>query len=498
MTRRWWLPTTVVTVLLLPTLFAALAPAGDRTADAATTPNIIMIVTDDQEVDSLQYMPQVRRHLVRKGTSFSNFYVTTPGCCPSRSSIFRGQFVHNHEVYRGSGPNGGHDKFMPLESSTVAVWLRRAGYRNALVGKYLNGYGSTESQRYVPPGWSRWYANNSKAYFDYEMIHNGKVVQYGDEPEDYLNDVLTGLSQRFIKKESKTRRPFFLYLAPRAPHGPATPAPRHADTFSDVQAPRGGSFNEDDVSDKPDYVRNEPPLSNAEITELDALYRDRLRTLAAVDEMVGDLIKTLRQSGELDNTYIFFLGDNGYLLGQHRRIAKGVPYDEAIKQPLIVRGPGVPAGRTVNELVLNIDLAPTLTALAGTRPAGFVDGRSLVPLFQRRKPNTWRQAALIEGFRGNTQDAGEFTATAIEGLDKGGVVPGYFAIRTQNRLYVEYATGERELYDMKTDPYQLVNVIDDPAYASEIDALADRLTELKPCAGDACRQAEEAPLTRST
>jgi arylsulfatase A-like enzyme len=227
---------------------------------------------------------------------------------------------------------------------------------------------------------------------------------------------------------------------------------------------------------------------------LDELYRDRLRTLQAVDEMVGDLVQTLRETGALDDTYVFFTSDNGYLLGEHRRADKGMPYEEAIRVPLLARGPGVPAGAVERRPASNIDLAPTFAELAGATPPGFVDGRSLVPLLRGDQATSWRQAVLVE-HRDSDEGAGGagVAAAGIGGIGDEPRNPPFAALRLADRVYVEYATGERELYDLAADPLQLENLANDPARADEVAGDHAWLDSLRGCAAQSCRDAEDAP-----
>jgi arylsulfatase A-like enzyme len=382
----------------LCTLALVIQPIVLVLAQSVERRNIILIVTDDQDFRSLQQMPKTRELIEREGATFKNFVVSTPGCCPSRASILRGQYTRNHGVRFSDGPDGGHETFRALghERSTLATWLQDQGYRTAMVGKYLNGYGEDGESR-VPPGWEEWYAATSLKYFDYEMVENGRIVRYGSKRKDYVTDVLSAKARAFVEESAQAEQPFFLYLAPRAPHGPATPAPRHQDRFNNAKAPRTSAFNESDVGDKPTYVRESPRLNRNAIRQLDALYRNRLRTLLAVDDMVAGLFQTLEETNTLANTYVFFTSDNGYLLGEHRRAEKGMPYEEAIRVPLLVRGPGV-VTRQIADLAANIDLAPTIAELTGAVAPDFVDGRSLVPLLEGRAPPSWRQVALVEAF----------------------------------------------------------------------------------------------------
>jgi N-acetylglucosamine-6-sulfatase len=265
-------------------------------------------------------------------------------------------------------------------------------------------------------------------------------------------------ARRFIEDAAAARTPFFTYIAPHAPHDPAIPAPRHQEVFAGAKAPRVRSFNEADMSDKPSWIHDLPMLSRDQIAEINALHRNRLRALQAVDDMVGALIETLR------NTYIFFASDNGFHKGEHRLGAgKGTPYEESIRLPLRVRGPGVAADRVEERLAVNTDLAPTFAELAQVEvvPA-CVDGRSVMPLLRGDPSPPSRQAVLVEMTRNDPPGSDEVTsATAID-WD----VPTtgeFWVLREAERVYVEYANGERELYDLRADPYQVDNLAADPA-----------------------------------
>ncbi len=447
----------------------------------ADRPNIIFILTDDLDAQSMAFMPKLKTLLSDQGVSFSNFFVSFSLCCPSRATILRGQYGHNTQILANGPPDGGFEKFRSLghENSTIATWLQEAGYRTVLLGKYLNGYPDRGNPTYVPPGWSEWYGVLRGHYFNYQINENGRIVSYGSRPQDYETDVLARKTIDFIQRTAKEGKPFFVYLAPFAPHSPATPAPRHQDLFPNVKAPRTPNFNEEDVSDKPAYIRNRPPLTEKEIAKIDEQHRKRLQSLQAVDEAIEALIEALEAVGQLDNTYIFFTTDNGFHLGNHRlATGKVAPYEEDIRVPLIVRGPGVPAGRTVEHLTGNVDLAPTWAELAGVKAPDFVDGRSLVPLLGSNPPSAdnLRQAFLLEN--GN-----------LDRRSQGLAIPPYRAIRTEDYLYVEYNTGERELYDLNKDPYQLQN-LSATADPNLLKQLSSRLAELRSCAAASCRAAE--------
>ena len=268
-----------------------------------------------------------------------------------------------------------------------------------------------------------------------------------------------------------------MYLSVHAPHEPANPAARHEGMFEDARAPRTPSFGEADASDKPGWVRRRASLSSGEQRRIDKLYRDRLRTMVAVGEMIGGLLGTLEETGELEDTYLVFTSDNGYHMGQHRLSkGKGSAYEEDIRVPLMIRGPDVPAGVRRDEMVLNNDLAPTFADLAGLPPPAAVDGRSFASLIddeEENDPASWRTAFEVRYWN-----------------DKTGGVPSYDAVRTQRHLYVEYEDGDRELYDLKTDPHELHSRHDSaaPDLVSDLDS---RLDALRDCSGEECRAAED-------
>ncbi len=441
-------------------------------------PNIVFILTDDLDARSIRFMPKLKSLVVDRGTTFANFFVTNSLCCPSRSSILTGDYPHNHGVITNSFPPGGFQKFHNTgrERSTIATWLKAEGYRTMLAGKYLNGYGAGTAMA-VPPGWDEWYAalqdEEAYSYYFFSLNENGRHVQYQNRPEDYLTDVIASKATDFIERAATDSRPFFLYLAPYAPHLPATPAPRHQNELRDVTAPHSPSFNEEDITDKPRWVRHTGRLTPAEIREIDELYRRRLQSLLAVDDMIEKIIRSLDARHQMTNTFIFFSSDNGFHMGEHRLPpGKGTAYEEDIRVPLIVRGPGVSAGRTVEHFALNIDLAPTFAQLAGAKTPDAVDGLSLVPLLGNGLPSVdvWRKDFLVEHW-----------------ADRGDRVRPYSALRTQKYLYVDYATGERELYNLRTDPYELTSIHNSAPHAL-IKELAKRLNALERCKGATCRR----------
>jgi len=444
----------------------------------AGRPNMIFVLTDDLDAASISKVPSLTAYMADEGLTFDNAFVTNSLCCPSRATILTGQYPHNHLVRSNVPPVGGFKTFRGLgrERSTLATWLDDEGYETALFGKYLNGYGKT-GRNHVPAGWDEWYGAVEKT----QLNQNGQLVTY--EKDTYLDDALSGLAQDFVRRQEQKDAPFFVYLSVHAPHAPATPALRHEDLYEGLRAPRTPSFDEADVSDKPGWVR-QLTLNSAEVRRIDGLYRKRLETMAGVGETIGGLLRTLEQTGELDNTYIVLTSDNGYHMGQHRLgLGKQTAYEEDIRVPLLIRGPGVPAEASRDEMVLNNDFAPTFADLAGLRPPASADGRSFASLLDKRQgndPASWRTAFEIRNWDSKKDEASYRAVTPV---------PPYRAVRTHRYLYVEYDSGVHELYELSKDPYELHNLYDS-ADAAPISRLDSRLNALRDCAGKDCRAAE--------
>ena len=499
-----------VTGAMTPIVAGAPIPIGARPvlAEGSTlaspgAPNFVLILTDDQDVQSgmLAYMPHLQELLVGRGTSFPNNMVPLSLCCPSRTTILRGQYPHNTGVLGNSLPNGGFEKAYNenVEASTVATLLHGAGYRTALFGKYLNGYPDTADGFYIPPGWDEWnspISGDPYGEFNYDLNENGTKGSYGSTPADYGTDVYLGKAVDFIQRAASTPgQPIFIYFATYAPHAPYTPAPRHAGLFPGVTAPHFPSFNEADVSDKPAYIHTKPLLTQADIAGIDSDFRGRLQALQAVDEAIATLVSTLSATGRLANTYIVFASDNGYHMGEHRLLpGKYTPYETDIHVPLVVRGPGVPAGVARSEYTADLDLAETFSDLAGLAPLSFSDGRSLKPLLTGPPPSAWRQVFFLEEF-----GTGEFdppdarSPSPREPLDKADLatvvpIPSYYGFQAPGYKYIEYKSGEKELY-VASDPYELTNVVSKVNPAIEA-ALGSYLNSFDGCVGDACRAAE--------
>ncbi len=428
-------------------------------------PNVVVFMTDDQNPPDMRVMKNVQREMVDRGVTFAHNYVNFPLCCPSRATFLTGQYAHNHGVEANHLPDGGYGR---LDSSeTLPIWLTRAGYRTAYFGKYMNGVGFS-----IAPGWQTWQVKGGDTeyrYFDYKLNQNGEIVDYGSDPSDYVDDVLSNHAAEYIDRYGPGKRPFFLsigYLAPHVRAGPdrgcgPQPAPRDEGAFAHTQLPDKPSFNDFDPR-KPKKVRAQP-LTAEEKQDILARHRCRLESLLDVDRGVSRVIAALRRAGELNDTYLFFTSDNGLMEGEHRiKGGKEQPYEEAIRVPLVLRGPTIPDGRTSESLTVNADLAPTIAQLTGADPRVPQDGESLLPL-AHHPDRTEDRTLLIDG--------GEFTG-----------------VRTPRYLYVERDTGERELYDLDRDPYELHNLAGEHRVTETQRRLAARLDRLRDCAGASCRR----------
>lgn len=440
---------------------AAAVPVGaDPRPDLP--PNVVLIVTDDQGAETFpsQAMPWLRSRVLDPAghwVLFPNAFVNTPLCCPSRASILTGRYS------RHTGVRYNHEGEMLDETRTLATWLRDAGYHTMLVGKYLNGFPFGRPP-YAPRGWDRFLAkgNDSGAtvYVGYPLYEGGVPFRVGDAPGTYVTDLLADRATAYLRV-APSDRPFFLYFAPPAPHSPWIPPPRYEGRFAELAVPGSPAVDEADVSDKPAWVRALPPLdAPARAALLDARRRER-ETLLAVDDAIRRIFETLEATGELRRTIVVFTSDNGYSFGEHRLVGKRCPYDACTRVPFAAYVPWA-EGSSRDQVVSNVDIAPTLAAIAGAAAVPAPDGIDLSCALDPGPacPLPSRDGVFIE-YAGDP------------------VVPAYAALRTGRFLYVEYGDGDRELYDASLDPYQLENVAAEPRYASEGSALAALLQRLR-------------------
>ena len=454
-------------------------------------PNIVVVMTDDQTLGSFteETMPQTTRFFEERGTVFETAIATPPLCCPARASFLTGQYPHNNGVIT----NAPGYPLLREKESVLPAWLHYGGYRTGFVGKYLNGYELVSDQ--PAPGWDSWFAAAGyPAYFNYELRDGDETLSFGSDPEDYSTDVFTRGALSFIRDSSEGSRPFFLWLAYNAPHIVGSdnrpcegevPQPRDEQgfrPFARAELPSPPSFGERDLSDKPEWLRGKPALTDADVETMTLRWRCTLAALPPVDEGVARIARELRRTGELDDTVLVFLSDNGYFFGEHRIVGdKRLAYGAAAHVPMAISYPGHSDTGRVDEAVGTVDLAPTLLDIAGVKPCirpgscRKLDGRSLVPLLEGRGAS-WPadREVLVElddGFR-------------------------YEAVRSRRYLYVELDEDRQgplprpapELYDLREDPHELENLLRaDPAAGRPVARrLARRLDALRACAGEEC------------
>jgi arylsulfatase A-like enzyme len=515
------------------------AQARPVAAERDGRPNILVVMTDDQALADVANMPNVQSLLAAQGTTFADAIDSFPLCCPARATFITGQYAHNHGVGGNFYPYGWYG--MSDRGNTMPAWLQQAGYRTALIGKWLNGYGALDAHGEVPTGFDIWRGLldvSAYDYYNFVMNMDGVLESWGDpdfarklvefaivevtpndpnnalqtvlaklrelfgsppytyfgaqNPQDYSPDVTGKITEDLVRQEQNSTKPFFIWWAPAAPHredvattllgrtGPdPRPAPRYAETSKSYTLPRPPSFNEADFTGKPSNVRDHaPPLTDAQIQQLQLDYEGRTGSLLAVDDHVGELVRILDQTDQLKNTLIVFVSDNGWLQGEHRIPGdKFLPYEESIRVPFILRGPDVPAGKVVRGQVSNIDFAPTLLDFARAKAGRTMDGDSLMKTISHPKPvpkRAYELEALAPLFEGNIPN---------NAWDR-----PYKGVRTDRYTYVVYTeTGDRELYDRTTDPYQLHNLVDDPAYKKIEARLAKKLAKLDRCRGHSCK-----------
>ncbi|XP_033752610.1 N-acetylglucosamine-6-sulfatase-like [Pecten maximus] len=481
-------------------------------AQVDATPNIVFILTDDQDVELGGTIPieKTRDLIGGHGKVFEQFYVNTPLCCPSRSSILTGKHVHNNLAVNNSleGNCSSPAWQQTQEVDAFPTYLHSQGYTTFFAGKYLNRYGNKHAGgvKHVPPGWTHWngLVGNSK-YYNYSLSVDGVEEKHGDDyDKDYFTDVINRKATAFLN--SAPHAPFFMMLATPSAHAPFTPAPQYRDHFSQVRAPRNGSFNKHG-SDKHWLIRQAiTPMLDESVQYLDSIYRDRWRTLLSVDDMVENIVNLLTTKGLIDNTYIFFSSDNGYHVGQFSLPSdKRQLYQFDIHVPFMVRGPGITPGTTSQDLVTSIDLAPTFLEIAKIPPPSDMDGLSLLPMLHSDKPtNTQdRKYLLIEHHGEHTdvipgcpqyndqnmanclsacvcEDSMNNTYSCILGGEEG-----------QFYKYCRLDDDENfeEFYDLQVDPSELRNIA--PVIKNNVsfyDHVTRTLSHLIQCEGSWCTQ----------
>jgi N-acetylglucosamine-6-sulfatase len=535
------------------------AATGRAAASAVQRPSFVVIQTDDQTLDALyaEYtplggapipaMPNTLSLIAARGVTLNRYYVTYPLCCPSRVSLLTGRYAHNHNVRGNVPPEGGSTGFAVRQGYThnLATWLQGAGYRTIHIGKYLNGYGDEpyDPGTAVPPGWDAWHSvlnsDTDHFFYGYKLNDNGQIDgpfgdpgnaetrEYGEVddfgcpqaplnglPCFYETDVLSRIATEELAG-TPPERPFYLQLDYTAPHGdfrkPAgpEPAPRHYDSFAGAALPhdRAQGVNEGNVADKPRFIREAAYLSPTELHTYRVYYQKVLESLRSVDEGVKEVIDTLGAVHRLRNTYVIFTSDNGFFFGEHRLTGgKFLAYEVSTHVPFLMRGPGIKPASSTGELAANIDIAPTVLELAKVKADKSTDGRSLVPFVKDTSLRS-RRPILFESFV-ETSDVeahgGDPNATPSARRSPNGATASiaappkdYEGIRLGPYKYIEWPDGEKELYDITKDPYELNNIVRDRNLSPIRNFLHNQLQRLEDCSGATCREvAPPFPLTR--
>ncbi|KAI1084153.1 alkaline-phosphatase-like protein [Whalleya microplaca] len=522
-----------VFLLTLLAIFEAVAVGSRGKSNAvkspdATRPNIVFILTDDQDVQmgSLDYMPFLRKHMIYQGTSYTRHYCNIALCCPSRVSLLTGRAAHNTNVTDTQPPYGGYPAFVnqlldgmnhSFNDAYLPVWLQQAGYETYYVGKFLNYHtilnyhtpyaaGWTGSDFLLDPFQYTYYSPIFQGNKNTPILHNGS----------YVTDLVAEKSLAFIDEAAQAGNPFFLTIAPNAPHAQVDvldakhtkfsipqPAKRHEELFQNIRVPRKANFNPKEPSGA-SWIRKLDQLTQEQVDANDEWYRARIRCLQAVDEMIDQVFARLEQHGLLENTYIFFSSDNGYHISQHRMFpGKSCPYEEDINVPLIVRGPGVAAGVSIDHPTSHLDLVPTFFSLARIPQRDDFDG-AVIPLGAPESSREWQdirpEHVAVEMWMARSTDEG-----GLGKPDRHKVDHTYKSLRLVGEGYSLYysvwCTNEHELYDMAIDPYQMTNLAYPTQAANrtvkigdqyhQIPELTNRLDSLllilKSCKGDSCR-----------
>ena len=534
--------------------------AGAAQSSATQKPSFVVIQIDDATLDQLyaslnvggidvQAMPYTLSLIANRGITFNRYYVPYPLCCPSRVSLLTGRYAHNHNVRGNVPPNGGFTGFKARQaySNNLAPWLQAAGYRTIHIGKFLNGYGDEpfDEGKDVPPGWNAWHsvlrADTNHYFYGYTLNDNGVLDgpfgdpgswdtrEYGErddfgcptaplngKPCFYETDVFNRIASEELYGTSP-EQPFYLQLDYTAPHGdfrrPAGPEPatRHYNTFAGAPYPhdRAQGFNEGNVNDKPRFIREAPYLSLNEIHTYRVYYQKALESLRSVDEGVKQVVDTLGGLSRLRNTYIIFTSDNGFFYGEHRLTGgKFIAYEPATHLPLLIRGPGIKPGTSTGELAANIDIAPTILELAGASATKSIDGRSLVPYMKdpalrSRRPILFESFVETADVEANGEPTAQRTVKEVQrrnGASASIVAPpkDYEGIRLGPYKYIEWPDGEKELYDITKDPYELNNIVRVRNLSPIRAFLHAQLVRLEACVGKRCQETTpKLPLTRN-
>jgi arylsulfatase A-like enzyme len=465
---------------------AALAPTPTPAIERPVRkPNILMVTVDDLAVADMPYLPHVRRLMETGGVAFADGLAPSPMCVPARASLLTGQYAHNHGAKTVRGPAGGYRAFGD-QDRTVATALQDEGYATLFTGKYLNGYGKNKTARDVPPGWSDWRATpdpSTYRFFDQRLNINHQIVR----EEGYTTDVMTRQAEEMIDGVP-SGKPWFAWVNYVAPHvgGPVdaeaprkkyagtpqgrfkstVPDPKDVGHYQDVPLPISPNSFPDGDPDVPAYApANVRQFSDADKRALDTVYQRRIEAARGLDRAVVKLFRLLERTDQLDRTLVIFTSDNGYAIGNHNLNGKLYHYDESVRIPIYLRGPGLPAGVTVPTAVTNPDLAATILTAAGAEPPRPLDGVDILP---------WVDAPA------------QVRVVPIEAYQVAGTQRIYWGVRVGAWTYVRYRKGGQELYDRSRDRYEVHNLAGVKEYAPVRKALSSLAKRYRGCAGDTC------------
>lgn len=466
---------------------ATATPAGSPLS--VERPNVLMVTVDDLAADDMSYLPHVRELMGTEGVTFTDGLAPSPMCVPARASLLTGKYAHNHGAYTVRGPRGGYPAFEPQQSQTIAKALHDDGYETYFAGKYLNGYGKDGTAKEVPPGWTEWRATvdpSTYRFFNQRMNINGQLKQ----TKGYTTNVMTRQAERMIDRGRGSGKSWFAWINYVAPHvgGPASkddpkklyagtptarlkttvPAVRDRNTFRKLKlpiVPNSFPSHDDRLPKAAPANRNVTKFDARDKKALNIVYERRIEAAQGLDRAVATLIDKLRQTGQLDRTLVVFTSDNGYAIGNHNLNGKLYQYDEPLRIPILMRGPGLPKGATVDTAVTNPDLAATILAATGVRPTWDMDGVDILP---------WVEAPA------------QVRVVPIEAWPVSGTQRIYFGVRVGAWTFARYRKGGEELYDRSTDPYEMHNLAADPDYRPVRKALLSMARRYRGCEGDTC------------
>ncbi|MDO9485007.1 MAG: sulfatase [Actinomycetota bacterium] len=449
--------------------------------------NVVLLLADDLDWATFDEVPRLAA-LKEQGTTLTNFVVTNSLCCPSRASLLRGQYVHNHQVVSNVPQTGGGWETYynrGLERDCLPTWLQEAGVNTSLFGKYMNGFpGPSVARNYLPPGWDSFVTSISKnqSYkgYDYTLNRNGELQDYEHSPEDFLNDVLT---QAAVDHLESVTSPFFMEFASYQPHTPAPVADRNLGSHLGEGVPRTPSFNVHG-SNEVDWLAAQPDNTAMRIGMFDDRWRKGLESTESIADTYDALVSALQRAGHLDDTLILVTSDNGYHAGTHRLgTGKNTAYREDSVVPAVLIGPGIAQGAIISKITSMVDLGPTISSLLGAATPSWVDGRSLLPLITQQSTTPWRTAALNERLRQTQPGDPDYEPYQA---------PAFHASRSERWLFVQYRNGEEELFDLIKDPHEMSNIVTsvDPEIIRQ---LRQQLKALSECSGESCRTADAMP-----